>query len=142
MIGLIRLLERQSLFMYNPGSSFSLGHAAHRFGCAPMRLLSLFLLLLTACSSQPDPEQIARVEQNFDKIQPGMTKEQVRKLVGEPFKVNENFELTKGLGCNSCELWLLVGSIQDIKWPHVVFDRTTNRVTKRFEEEPDEYFLF
>lgn len=134
------------MFTYNPGSTFSLGHASHRFGCTPTGLLFLFLLLLTACSSQPDPEQIARVEQNFDKIQPGMTESQVIELVGKPldqgqFTLNSEDEPCTQPPCQ-IEIWVLPATSEEsyTNWPHVAFDPKTNRVIKPFETGIDRYF--
>jgi hypothetical protein len=125
-----------------------------RFDCASIRLLPLFLSLVSvaACSALPplDPEQIARVEQNFDKIQPGMTQEQVRKLVGEPLESriartmdNKWSAQLCGQPKPSCEvdLWLLEADPEDyMDWPHVSFDPKTGRVIRSFKEEQDKYF--
>jgi outer membrane lipoprotein-sorting protein len=110
--------------------------------------LLLILLGLSACSSQPDPEQITKVQQNFDKIQSGMTKEQVRKLVGNPWRDIE-YHINIGVpndSNNICkppckvEMWLLMAGQDKDKWPHVVFDGKTGRVTRTFSEFPEEYF--
>jgi hypothetical protein len=108
---------------------------------------------VAACSSlpEPDPKLIAKVEQNFDKIQPGMTREQVRKLVGEPLErrivtAGGDKEWSAQL-CGQpkppCEvdLWLLRGDPNDyLDWPHVSFDPETGRVIRTFREAQDKYF--
>jgi SmpA / OmlA family len=102
------------------------------------------LLFLMACSSQIDPKQIARVEQNFDKIKPGMTKEQVKKNVGEPISKG-NFEFKNKVslcGNPPCymEIWALAAAADKFsEWPHVAIDRKTQRVVTVFRAEGDEY---
>jgi outer membrane protein assembly factor BamE (lipoprotein component of BamABCDE complex) len=49
-------------------------------------LLLVILMLTAACGTGIKPEQIARVEQNFNKIKQGMTKEEVEKLIGKPYR--------------------------------------------------------
>jgi outer membrane protein assembly factor BamE (lipoprotein component of BamABCDE complex) len=49
-------------------------------------VLIIPLVLLVACFPKIDPSKVGRVEQNFDNIEPGMTKDEVRELVGEPIK--------------------------------------------------------
>lgn len=113
-----------------------------------IRLLSLFVILLSmaACSSQPDLEQIARVEQNFDKIQAGMTESQVIELVGKPldqaeFTLNSKDELCTQPPCQVA-IWALPATSDKnyATWPHVAFDPTSGQVIKSFRTGIDEYF--
>jgi hypothetical protein len=107
-------------------------------------LQTIPLLFLIACSNQIDPKQIARVEQNFDKIKPGMTTEQIKKIVGEPISKG-NFEFKNVVSlCNKppcyVEVWALAATADKfLEWPHVAIDRKTQRVIKVFRAEGDEY---
>jgi len=101
------------------------------------RLIPLGLMLV---SCRMDPAKTARIEQNFDMAQPGMTKEQVRELLGAPWSIRKGVDLPKLLKCNDCELWLYRAPEGSILWPHIAFEETTGKVTTTFHEEPDQYF--
>jgi hypothetical protein len=119
-------------------------------------LILVILMLMTACGTGIKPEQIARVEQNFDKIKPGMTKDEVEKLVGKPYrdgtityniadspnnKMNEQVLECKIAPC-SWDVWALAAEAgeDDLEWPIIAFDRNTHRVIKIFRDELEDYF--
>jgi hypothetical protein len=107
-------------------------------------LQTIPLLFLIACSSQINPQQIAQVEQNFDKLKPGMTKDQVKQMVGEPIsKGNFEFKNIVSLCSNPpcyVEIWALAAPANQFsEWPHVAIDHKTQRVVKVFRAEGDEY---
>jgi hypothetical protein len=104
------------------------------------------LLLLMACSREIDPKKVARVEQNFSKIKPGMTKAQVEQLVGEPISRGD-FEFRKSELCAippcQIEIWALEATVDKTsEWPHVAIDRRTQKVIKAFRAEGDQYLLW
>jgi hypothetical protein len=105
-----------------------------------LRIIPLFFLI--ACSKQVEAEQVAKVEQNFDKIKLGLNKEQVQRLLGSPRAIKRDIGPFNSLKCNKCELWIYPAEEGTIKWPQVAFETATNTVTKTFRAEPDEYFLF
>jgi hypothetical protein len=116
----------------------------------------MILMLITACGSSIKPEQIARVEQNFDEIKPGMTKEEVKKLIGKPYKsgtilyssADDSRNDTKPvLECKtttkcSWELWALPANMKQnfYSWPIVVFNYKTSKVAETFRGNLEEYF--
>jgi hypothetical protein len=93
-------------------------------------LLLIVLMLTAACGTGIKPEQIARVEENFDKIKPGMTKKQVEALVGSPLA--EKVVIFD---------WALVADKDEYgAWPKVIFDHETGRVVKLMHEEFGRFF--
>jgi hypothetical protein len=112
-------------------------------------LLLIVLMLTAACGTGIKPEQIARVEENFNKIKQGMTKEEVEEIIGKPYMkgtltyntVTETMLKCKLPPC-SWDLWALAadGKKNSTNWPIVVFDRNTQRVTRTFRDELEHYF--
>jgi hypothetical protein len=104
-------------------------------------LIAVIPILITACSTDIKPDQIARVEQNFDKIKPGMTREQVRALIGHPLDINDKLSEHEEIGCSKCEVWLLYSNPENyLNWPQVAFDVRTGKVTKVFRIQNDRFF--
>jgi hypothetical protein len=112
-------------------------------------LLVIVLMLTTACGTGIKPEQIARVEESFHKIKPGMTKQQVEEIVGKPYmKVTLMYNTTSEsvLICMvppcSWDLWALAADVKknSIDWPIVVFDPHTAQVIKIFRDDLELYF--
>jgi hypothetical protein len=118
-------------------------------------LILVILMLITACGTGIKPEQMTRVEQNFNKIKQGMTKEEVEKLVGKPYRygtitynvadsTSDTFKpvLECKLAPCSWDVWALAADPKQdyLEWPMIAFDRNTNRVIKSFREELEEYF--
>jgi hypothetical protein len=118
-------------------------------------LLLVILMLTAACGTGIKPEQIARVEQNFNKIKQGMTKEEVEKLIGKPYRygtITHNVAdspsdtFKPALECKiapcSWDVWALAADPKQdfLKWPMIAFDRKTNRAIKIFREELEDYF--
>jgi hypothetical protein len=113
------------------------------------------MMLITACGTGIKPEQIVKVEQNFNKIKPGMTKEEVVKLVGKPYgdgtityNVADSPDDTSKpvLECKlapcSWDVWALSAEAgeDDSEWPLVAFDRNRSRVIKIFRDDLEMYF--
>jgi hypothetical protein len=110
-----------------------------------LRVIPLLFLIACVREIDPwaiDPKQIDRVKQNLGKIKPGMNKEQVKQLLGNPRKAKGGLGPLDPLKCIECELWIYPADEETIDWPQIAFEETTNKVTKVFCEEPDEYFLF
>ena len=89
-----------------------------------------------------DTAQVARVEQNFDQVAPGMTKEQVQELLGNPWNIKKDILSSDAMECDDCELWQYPAAEDEILWPHIAFEETTGEVTATFHEDPDEYVSF
>ena len=114
--------------------------------------LAMCAAFMAACIKTPSPESIARVEQNFDKIEPGMAEAEVEALVGEPFKSGTytfNVATPKAdhLKCIqppcSWDIWALnaaYGGGDDSQWPIVAFDRNSHRVIKAFRGDIEFWF--
>jgi hypothetical protein len=108
-------------------------------------LLLIVLMLTAACGTGIKPEQIARVEENFDKIKPGMTKKQVEALVGSPLAeqvviFDSKTDLCERPQCK-LEVWALVADKDEYgAWPKVIFDHETGRVVKLMHEEFGRFF--
>jgi hypothetical protein len=117
-------------------------------------VLIISIFLLSACAQEVDLKKVAMVGQNFNKIKPGMTQEEVEKLVGKPIKkgtITYNYtnhlpkrsdiHLICKLAPCSWDAWALEAKPEDFSnWPIVIFDRNTHRVTQTFREELEEYF--
>jgi hypothetical protein len=117
-------------------------------------LMLIPLLFLMACTQRVDSKKVARVKENFDKIKPGMTNDEVKKLVGEPIQEGtitynhanypakrNDMHLTCKLAPCSWDAWALEANPEDFDaWPIVIFDRNTHRVTQTFREELEDYF--
>jgi outer membrane protein assembly factor BamE (lipoprotein component of BamABCDE complex) len=117
-------------------------------------VLIIPLVLLVACFPKIDPSKVGRVEQNFDNIEPGMTKDEVRELVGEPIKEGtitydyanhppktSNVRLICKLAPCSWDAWALEAKPEDFNTrPIVIFDRNTHRVTQTLRDELELYF--
>jgi hypothetical protein len=108
-------------------------------------LILIIMMLITACGTGIKPEQIVKVEQNFDKIKPGMTKKEVKALVGNPLAeqiviFDAKTDLCDNPQCN-LEIWALTADKADYAvWPKVVFDHKTGKVIKTLREEFSRYF--
>ena len=86
-------------------------------------------------------EQCEVVEQNFDKLKVGMTKEQVIPLIGGERKVGVIFNPGKFPEQQSrWQVWALCNNPQkDYEWYFIAFDTKTNKVVKIFSGWFDEY---
>jgi len=113
--------------------------------------ISVCALFLPACRNMPSPEAITRSEQNFDKIEIGMTKDEVVALTGKPYiqgtrTLNVPTPESTHLRCMeppcSWDLWALNAQLgkDDDSWPIVVYDRNTHRVIDVFRGEIEYYF--
>jgi hypothetical protein len=111
-------------------------------------LILAMLMLMTACGIGIKPEQITRVEENFTKIQPGMTMKQVEALVGKPYKEGGIGYTVKTPSCKTppCQwdVWALNARIPEdySNWPIVIFEPKTGRVSKVSKDDFEDYFPF
>jgi len=103
--------------------------------------LSPLILIMYSCKGV-DTAQVARVEQNFERIEPGMTREQVKGMLGVPWNVKKDILSSDAMECEDCELWQYPAPEDEILWPHIVFEETTGEVTATFQEDPSEYTPF
>lgn len=90
---------------------------------------------------QNTDKQCEKVEQNFDKLKIGMTKQEIIPLIGGERKANPIFNPGKFKEQKSkWEVWALCSdSKNQSKWSMIVFDTKTNRVVKIFVGDPEVY---
>lgn len=103
------------------------------------------VVLLSACGFDTTAEETFRAEQNFAKVELGMTRSEVENLMGEPAQKKDIglFEPQHSdLRCTDCELWIYLASEGGIELPQVAFDIATGKVTQTVREESDKYFNF
>jgi hypothetical protein len=111
-------------------------------------LIAVIPILITACSTDIKPDQIARVERNFGRIKPGMTGKQVEALVGKPYKEGGIGYTVKTPSCKTppCQwdVWALNARIPEdySNWPIVIFEPKTGRVSKVSKDDFEDYFPF